>query len=72
MAATCTAFYAEIIGFPNPDRGLMAGANYKLSQGYLSGMADANAKANAKGHAKQNAALAANGKQASFDAIAGP
>jgi hypothetical protein len=76
MAATTAAFEAEILAlFPNPgsrDRGLMAGAAYKLRQSYLAGMADPAAHSNATNNTAQVDALNRNNEMASFTAIAGP
>jgi hypothetical protein len=72
MAATTTAFEAEIIaaGFGNPDRGLQAGAAYKLRQAYLMGMVDPAAHTKSKSNAKHVASLTGKATLASFDAIA--
>jgi hypothetical protein len=72
MAATTTAFEAEILALPNPDRGLMAGDAYKLRQLYLSGMVDPAAHTTTKNNPKNTAAMTKNSKTASFDAITAP
>jgi hypothetical protein len=74
MAATCTAFYAEINAgaYSLRARGLLAGANYKLRQAYLAGHADPAAHTLAKSNPDQLRALNDNGLLMSFDAIAGP
>lgn len=71
MAATTTAFEAELIAgaFSGRDRGLMAGPAYRLRQLYQAGAVDPAAHTLAKGNAAQVAALTANAKLASFDAI---
>lgn len=58
--------------FPNPARGLMQGANYRLRQAYLAGLADPAAHQVAKASPDAVNALYDNGKLASFDAIAAP
>ena len=72
MAATTTAFEAEIVGFPPSERGLMAACAYRLRQNYLEGMADPAAHTDAKLNPRNVDALTRNGKLASFDAITGP
>jgi hypothetical protein len=72
MAATTTAYEAEIVGFAPSERGLCAGMAYKLRQNYLQGMVDPAAHTAAKGHAKQVAMTNSKNQMASFDAIAAP
>jgi hypothetical protein len=73
MAATTTAFEAEIVtGFSLLDRGLMAGAAYRLRQGYLRGLTDPTAHNLALANSDYTDALARAGKTASFTAIAAP
>lgn len=76
MATTTTAFEAELLAlYPNPgsrDRGLQAGATYKLRQNYLAGMTDPAAHTAAKSHPAHSKALTDSGKMASFDAITAP
>lgn len=72
MAATTTAFEAEIVAFAATERGLMAGAAYKLRQAYLAGHVDPAAHNIALTNPDYVDALARNSKTASFTAIAGP
>lgn len=74
MAATTTAFEAEIIagGFGLLDRGLMAGAAYKLRQQYLRGMTDPTAHTISKNNPKHVTSMGNNSKTTSFDAITAP
>ena len=71
MAATTTAFEAELLagGFTLTDRGLMAGAAYRLRQNYAEGMADPAAHTDAKTNKRTLEALTRTGALASFDAI---
>lgn len=73
MAATTTAFEAEIVtGFTLTDRGLMAGAAYRLRRAYLDGNADPLAHSLALTNPEYVDALARSTKTASFTAIAAP
>lgn len=73
MAATTTAFETEILaGFNLTDRGIMAGAAYKLRRAYLDGNADPAAHNIALANQDFVDALARCGKTASFAAIAAP
>jgi len=72
MAATTTAFETEIVGFPASERGLMAGAAYKLRDAYQRGITDPTAHNIALANPDYVDALARNSKTASFAAIAGP
>jgi hypothetical protein len=74
MAVTTTAFEAELLAgaFTLTDRGLMAGPAYRLRQLYLAGLTDPAAHTNALISPRAVAALNANGKLASFNAITGP
>jgi len=74
VAATTTAFETEILAgaFNLTDRGLMAGAAYKLRQAYLNGNTDPTAHNIALANSDTVDALARCGKTASFAAIAAP
>jgi hypothetical protein len=72
MAATTAAFEAEIAGFGLTDRGMCAGAAYRLRMAYLSGSSDPTAHTLALANTDYVDALARNAKTASFAAIAGP
>jgi len=75
MAATTTAFEAEILALPTADsraRGLMAGPAYKLRDAYLRGITDPTAHNLANNNPRQVKAIGDNGKTASFAAITGP
>lgn len=74
MAVSTTAFEAELLagGFALGQRGLMAGAAYRLRQAYLAGMVDPAAHTAAKISPRQVKALNDNAKMTSFDAITGP
>lgn len=70
MATTTTAFEAEIVtGFSLFDRGMMAGAAYRLRRAYQAGMVDPAAHTLAKGPQDYVDALTRNAKMVSFDAI---
>jgi hypothetical protein len=74
MAADVAAFYAELNAgaFTLTDRGLMAGAAYRLDRLYNDRIVDPAAHTMAKVNPKQVKALTNNNKMASFDAISGP
>lgn len=74
MAVTTTAFETELVagGFSGRDRGLMAGAAYRLRHSYLDGITDPTAHTRSKTNLIQLEALTRTGKLASFDAITGP
>jgi hypothetical protein len=69
MAATVTAFEAEILGFTPSERGLMAGAACRLKDAYARGHTDPTAHNLALAVPEYVDALARNGKTASFAAI---
>jgi ABC-type arginine/histidine transport system permease subunit len=74
MAATTTAFEAEILAgaFNLTDRGLMAGAAYKLRRAYLDGNADPVAHNIALANDVEKDALVRCAELVSFNAIAAP
>jgi len=71
MAATTTAFEAEILAgaFTLTDRGLMAGAAYKLRQAYRDGNTDPTAHNIALANRDYQDALTRCSELASFNAI---
>lgn len=72
MATSTTMFEQEIKNVvPLSDRGLMAGAAYRLRQYYESGQPDPLAHTLAKNNPRQVEALTRCGFLASFDAILG-
>jgi len=71
MAATTTAFETEIIAFAPTERGLMAGAAYRLRDAYQRAMTDPAAHTYALLPDYVDA-LARNSKTASFAAITAP
>ena len=73
MATSTTMFEQELLGggFSMRDRGLMAGASYRLRQCYEAGQGDPTAHTLAKFNPAQVEALTRTGKLASFDAILG-
>ena len=74
MAVTTGAFEAELLAgaFSGRDRGLMAGAAYRLRQFYLAGVVDPGAHTAAKNNPRQLKALTDTAMLASFDAITAP
>lgn len=73
VAGTTATFEATLLSqAPDPgnrSRGRQAGANYKLRQAYLAGVADPTAHTLAKNNPQQLAALTAAGNLTAFDAI---
>lgn len=75
MAATTTAFEYELrraTGLSAEDRGLMAGAVYRLRRVYMAGVTDPTAHQLAKINWRHVQALNANQMMASFNEITAP
>jgi hypothetical protein len=74
VAGTTTAFETEILagGYNLTDRGLMAGAAYRLRQAYLDGNADPTAHNLALANTDEHDALVRCGELTSFNAITAP
>lgn len=68
---TTTAFDASIMKYPPSQRGLMAGANYRLRRYYVNGMADPVAHTAAKLNPAHRETLTALNEMTNFDGING-